>query len=193
VATARDTSGDPLSQLPEALRERLAPRVERLGYLGEFFVRAAPQPVPLAHFFDWTESLKDELPFRIVEAVALTIASRTGNDYERVQHERLALAGGMTVEEITAIESGNLGGVDTLSDAEVAAAALSRCVIDGFGRGCNPALLRLSRCTDERTAVACLMMIGRYVAHATMSNVWGLRPPVASPLDERGGPGARGD
>lgn len=173
--------------MPDALRERLAPRVERLGYLGAFFTHAAAQPEALACFFDWTETLKAALSPRMVEAIALTVASRTGNDYERVQHERLALAGGMTREEIVAIETGNLGRADTLTEAEGAAAALSRCLIDTFGQGCGPALLRLSRCTDEPTAVACLMTAARYIAHATMANAWGLQPPVTSPIDDQDG------
>jgi hypothetical protein len=173
-----------IDEMPVALRKRLEPRVERLGYLGEFFSRAAFQPEALCHFLDWTEALKEVLPIRMVESIALTIASRTGNDYERAQHEHLALSHGMTREEIEAIESGNLSRAGSLTEEEGAAAALSRCLTDGFGRGCGPALLRLSRCTDEETAVACLMMAARYLAHATLANAWALKPPVESPLDE---------
>ncbi|MBS1677611.1 MAG: carboxymuconolactone decarboxylase family protein [Actinobacteria bacterium] len=176
-----------LQELPPALRERLAPRVDRLGYLGEFFVRSAPQPEALCHFIDWTEALKEALPFRMTEAVALTVSCRTGNSYERAQHERLALKHGMTAEEIEAIESGNLASAPGLSDAENAAAALARCVVESYGRGCEPAVIRLARLTDEATAVACLALAGRYLAHATMVNAWGLRPPVSSPFEEPDG------
>lgn len=179
--------GSPLDDLAPILRERLSARVDRLGYLGEFFVRAASQPVALAHFIDWTEALKTELPFRVTEAIALTISARTGNDYERVQHERLALANGMSREEIEAIESGRMGRVESLSETEVAAAALCRCLLDDNGRGCEPALRRLARCADEATAVAALMMAGRYLAHATMANAWGLKPPLPSPLEPESG------
>jgi Carboxymuconolactone decarboxylase family len=171
-----------LDEMPAELRELLQPRVERLGYLGEFFQRGAHQPDALAAFYRWTEALKAALPFRVVEAIALTVATRTGNDYERVQHERLALAGGMSRDEITALQRMRGGICQTLADEEVAAAALARCLLEDFGRGCDSALLRLSRLLGEAGAVGCLMLAARYVAHATMANAWGLRAPVESPL-----------
>ncbi|HYC81358.1 MAG TPA: carboxymuconolactone decarboxylase family protein [Solirubrobacterales bacterium] len=173
----------PFDDLPEPLRERLAPRVERLGYLGEFFQRAAHQPRALAEFFDWTEALKAALPPRVVEAIALTVATRAGNDYERVQHERLALKTGMSKDEVLALESGRTGDVETIVPLEAAAAALARCLVDEIGAGCQPALLRLSRLGGEPFAVACLMTAARYIAHAAMANAWELKPPVGSPFD----------
>lgn len=163
--------------MPPELQELLRPRVERLGYLGEFFQRAGHQPEALTHFYRWTETLKDVLPFRLVEVVALTVATKTGNDYERVQHERLALQGGMAQAEIDALKAMRPGACHTLADQEIAAATLARCALDDTGRGCNPALLRLSRLIGEPGAVGCLMLIGRYVAHATMANAWNLRVP----------------
>src|SRR2546421_525674 len=80
-----------LEQMDAALAALLQPRMERLGYLGEFFRCAAHQPEPLQHFLRFTESLKTVLPDRITEVVALTVASQLENAYERVQHERLAL------------------------------------------------------------------------------------------------------
>jgi AhpD family alkylhydroperoxidase len=104
-----------LEDMPPDLQELLRPRVERLGYLGEFFQRAAHQPDALAAFHRWTEALKDALPFRVVEAIALTVATQTGNNYERVQHEHLALAGGMSREEIVALERMRAGTCVTLT------------------------------------------------------------------------------
>jgi alkylhydroperoxidase/carboxymuconolactone decarboxylase family protein YurZ len=171
------------ADLPAELQDLLRPKVERLGYLGEFFQRSAEQPEALAAFITWTETLKDALPFRITEAIALAVAVRTGNEYERVQHQRLALARGMTREEIVALERGRADGCLTLTDEETAAAALARCVLDDFGRGCESALLRLGRLIGEAAAVACLMLTARYLAHSTMVNAWGLQPPVVSPLE----------
>jgi alkylhydroperoxidase family enzyme len=172
-----------LQEMPPELQELMRPRVDRLGYLGEFFQRAAHQPDALAAFFRWTEALKEALPFRLVEAIALTIATHTHNDYERVQHERLALANGMSRDEIVALERMRAGTCATLDEEEAAAAALARCLLDDFGRGCDSALLRLSRLLGEPGAVACLMIAARYMAHATMANAWALKPPVPSPLD----------
>jgi hypothetical protein len=60
-----------LGDMPPELQDPLRPRVERLGYLGELFERAAHQPEALAAFYRWTESLKTALPFRIVEAFGM--------------------------------------------------------------------------------------------------------------------------
>src|SRR5688572_28900322 len=81
-----------LGDLPPALAATLAPRVARLGYLGEFFQCAAHQPEALGAFIAFTERSKDDLPFELVEIIALTCAVWMGNAYERHQHERLCLA-----------------------------------------------------------------------------------------------------
>lgn len=174
----------PFDELPEPLRSTLRPRVERLGYLGGFFQHAAHQPEALLHFIHWTETLKAALPFRIAEVLALTIAAETDNEYERVQHERLALANGFTVEEVTSLVTGRAASCASLSATEVASATLASCVVATHGRGCQAALVRLARLVDEPTAVACLMLTSRYVAHSVMSNAWDLPAPVPSPLEE---------
>ena len=66
----------------------MRPRVERLGYLGEFFQCAANVPDALLAFDVFTAALKRALPDRVTEVVALTVATRLGNAYERHQHER---------------------------------------------------------------------------------------------------------
>lgn len=45
-------------ELEPKLREALRPRVERLGYLGEFFRCAGHAPDVLRHFMAMTEALK---------------------------------------------------------------------------------------------------------------------------------------
>lgn len=173
-----------LDEMPAELQELLSPRVERLGYLGEFFQYASLQPESLAHFIRWTETLKEALNHRLVEAIALTIASRTNNEYEQVQHERLALKTGFSEEEIRCLIDPRAPSCATLTREELAAAALAGCIVDGLGTGCEPALLRLTRLVGEEEAVGCLMMAARYLAHAVMSNTWRLRAPVPSPLAE---------
>jgi alkylhydroperoxidase family enzyme len=170
--------------LPEGLRERLGPRVERLGYLGEFFQVGAHQPDALTGFHQFTEALKAALPSRLVEIIALTVATRTGNAYERVQHERLALTLGFPLDEVRAIvERGSEApGLDPL---ERAVADLASEVCSAQGRACL-SYDEVEVLADDAVAVGCLMMASRYLAHATMSNTWGLEPPVASPLAEAG-------
>jgi alkylhydroperoxidase family enzyme len=171
-----------LADLPSPLRERLAPRVDRLGYLGAFFTHAGHQPDALLHFYEFTEALKAALPERVVEIIALTIAGDTGNAYERIQHERLALKIGMDADEVRALSHGTLHAFPSFSPAERAAHTLATCVTRRFGSGCEPAFLRLKRVVGDEVAVACLLLAGRYVAHATVANVWRLELPVESPF-----------
>jgi alkylhydroperoxidase family enzyme len=166
--------------LPEDLRELLRPRVERLGYLGEFFQVAAHQPEALAAFVQYTEALKHALPDRLVESIALTIASESGNAYEQVQHERLALKLGFAEDEVAALVTPGAA-LDGFSAAERAAIDLARQVLAARGRAC-PAYDDLERLEGEQVAVGCLMTAVRYLAHATMANTWDLSAPVESPL-----------
>jgi len=170
----------PFEELPEELRARLQSRVERLGYLGEFFQLAAHQPEALAGFIDFTEALKRALPERLVEVIALTAASETGNAYERVQHERLALTLGFSESEVRSLVAHGAS-LEAFSPAELAAIEVARQVCGARGHAC-PAYDNLEQLVGEDIAVGCLMTAVRYLAHATMANTWGLAPPVASPL-----------
>jgi len=171
----------PFERMPDPLCERLRPRVERLGYLGEFFQVAAHQPEALAGFMDFTEALKVTLPPRLVETIALTVAVQTGNDYERVQHEHLALKVGLDLDEVRALAVSELP-ADRFSETERSAAALARDVVAARGGRCTDRYDALEALAGPEAAVGCLMTAARYLAHATMANTWGLRPPVASPV-----------
>jgi hypothetical protein len=72
-----------LADLSIELQQLLRRRVDRLGYLGEFFQAMGHQPEALAHFVGWTESLKRALPKNLTELIALTVSTRAENDYER--------------------------------------------------------------------------------------------------------------
>lgn len=182
MASHQSTRRLSYEELAPPLREMLAARVDRLGYLGEFFQRAGHQPEALMHFIAWTEALKQSVPFRLVEVVALTIASETRNDYERVQHERLALLNGFTSEEVVSLAANRAASCPTFAPEEVAVAMLAHCLADNHGNGCDAALLRLRRIIGEPMSVGCLMVAARYLAHAAMANAWQLTPPVGSPL-----------
>ena len=173
-------------ELGDGLKARLRGRVERLGYLGEFFQVAAQQPTALGHFVDFTEELKEVLPARQVEVIALTISSRTENVYERVQHERLARVIGFTTREIEALERGTVTCADGFTEGECAIADLAQAVVAAGGKGCPNAYQRVRELTDEASAVALLMMCSRYLAHASISNTWRLAPPVPSIFDAAG-------
>jgi hypothetical protein len=177
----------PFEQLTPDLRELLAPRVQRLGYLGEFFAVAGHQPEVLAHFYRFTESLKEVLPWRLTEVIALTVAALTGNAYERVQHERLALTLGMEAATVAALARGEADreGVE-LCDSERGAVRVAQEMVVSLGHAGRVALMELAELTDEQTAVGCALLAGRYLAHAAISNAFGLRPPAASPFAEHG-------
>src|SRR5258708_39733101 len=76
-------------KLHPELEAFLQPRIERLGYLGEFFQCTAHQPEALLSFLEFTDHLKHALPNNLTEVVSLTVAQLMNNRYERVQHERL--------------------------------------------------------------------------------------------------------
>jgi alkylhydroperoxidase family enzyme len=179
-----------LADMPDALQARLAPRVARLGYLGEFFRVAAHQPEALQHFVAFTEALKAALPPRTVEIVALTVATLTGNDYERVQHERLALDTCMTETEVRQVIEGTLT-EPTFTDGERLAAEVAATIVATRGRAAEEPLAELTQTTDTNYAVAVVLTVARYLAHAAAANAWQLTPPVPSPLDQCHAEGTR--
>lgn len=172
----------PYEQLPDALRAELTARVDRLGYLGGFFSLAAHQAEPLLHFTRFTEAVKAALPEPISDLVALAAAADAGNDYELVQHIRLARTHGHPDAWIRAAAYGEVPGTpteDQLAPGErdvraLAAAALGGATTDAELRAAIASL-------GDTATVGVLLLLGRYAAHSVMSRVLHLRPPV--PLD----------
>lgn len=174
----------PLEAMDPELGEMLRPRVQRLGYLGEFFQVAALQPAALKSFYRLTEDLKKALPDRLTEVVALTVASVMGNAYERVQHERLSLKlgfGEAWVRDVLARHPSD--SATSLSDSERAAQALALGVLERGGRDTRRELTAAVKAVGPEQAVALLLLIGRYTTHAQFVNCLELAPPVASPLE----------
>lgn len=171
--------------MPAELWRQLQPRVERLGYLGEFFRCAAHQPQALQAFMTFTEDLKQALPDRLSEVTALSVSSLLDNPYERVQHERLSLKLGFGEEWLRAVLALSPGAVGVLSGQERAVQELVIAVVERRGHGTQAELEAVVRALGHAPAIAVLMLIGRYVTHALMVNSLGLAPPVASPLEAR--------
>ncbi len=174
-----------LEQMDAALAAMLQPRVQRLGYLGEFFRCAALQSEPLQHFLRFTESLKMALPDRTTEVVALTVASQLENQYERVQHERLSLKLGFTeawIRDVLRREPQNTA--TALAADERAVQALALAVIAQHGHGVGRELDAVVLALGAPAAIAVLFLVGRYVTHAQIVNALELAPPVASPLEK---------
>jgi alkylhydroperoxidase family enzyme len=170
------------AELEPTLAEALRPKVERLGYLGEFFQYAAHQPQALASFHRLTEDLKEALPDNLTELVALSVASLMGNAYERVQHERLALKLGFSeawVREVLTLRAVSGG---ELSEAERLIQKLALAVVERRGHGTADELEAVVETVGHEQAVGVLLLIGRYVMHALVANCLALGPPVSSPL-----------
>ena len=174
----------PYDALDHDLAELLRPRVERLGYLGEFFQVGAHQPEALGHFIRFTEALKTALPARLSEIVALTVSCKLGNDYERVQHERLSLKLGFSQEWIRAVERLTPDDSDLLEADERAAQALVLSVVESLGRASSAAASRYASIADPALLIGVLLATGRYLAHAALCNTIGIAAPFRSPLSE---------
>jgi hypothetical protein len=172
----------PYEKLPPQLKDELRAKVERLGYLGEFFQIGAHQPEALYHFNRFTETLKKALPDNIVELLALTLSCWSGNDYERVQHERLALKMDLSREWVLDVERLAPDSAAHLSDMEKAVQRLALAVAKSQGRDAKAeADSFLALAGPERT-MAVMMTIARYLAHSAICNTFKFAPPVASPF-----------
>ena len=173
-----------LEDFPPEVSERLAPRVKRLGYLGEFFKCAAHQPEALAAFIDFTESGKGSLPPNMVELIALTVSSWTKNGYERNQHERLSVRLGLGRDWVQAVNALAPDTQTALSEEERRLQELVLCVLESNGHDA-PAMFEdhVARYGAEQ-AMAILMVIGRYAVHGLIVNTLALKPPVPSIFDD---------
>ena len=172
----------PYDRLPLLLQDELRAKVERLGYLGEFFQVCAHQAEALYHFNRFTELLKTALPVNLVELLALTISSWSGNAYERVQHERLALKNGLSADWVRDVIRLDPDRATHLREDEQQVQRLALTMAESQGREADAAKV-LALLGQEKT-VAVLMTVGRYLAHSAISNTLDLAPPVSSPLEE---------
>ncbi|MGH9086549.1 MAG: hypothetical protein ACRDYZ_00265 [Acidimicrobiales bacterium] len=175
-------------ELDPPLRTALAAKVERLGYLGEFFAVAGHQPAATTAFQRFTEALKAALPAELTEAVALGVAAALDNAYERTQHERLAAALGFPVGWIAAATG--RGDPAVLGEAAGAARRLALAMLEDHGHGAAGELARAVDVLGEDQAAGVLLTVGRYVAHAVVSNTLELAAPVGGVVDgAHDGPG----
>jgi alkylhydroperoxidase family enzyme len=171
----------PLSfdQLPASIADRLRPKYERLGYLGEFFARTAHQESALAAFIDFTDAAKGDLDLTVVELIALTVATMKNVDYERNQHERLAVKLGFGEDWVAEVErldpeAARLGPLER---------RVQKLVIAAVRQDGNDVTAELDAVVDllgPARAVAVLMVMARYTTHAMLVNCLGIQSPVSS-------------
>lgn len=169
-------------KMPPELRAFLAPRVKRLGYLGEFFQCTAHQPAALLSFLEFTEHLKHALSENLTEVVVLSVAMMLKNDYERIQHESLCFKLGFTPEWLDAVKSLR-GASPTLTDQEQ---AVQRFTVAAVKRNGHDTAFELEAMVDligVEQSVAVMMLIGRYMLHALIVNSLNLSPPTRALAD----------
>lgn len=173
-------------ELPAPIAERLRAKYERLGYLGEFFAATAHQEAALAAFIDFTEAAKGDLTTPLVELVVLTVACMEGVDYERNQHERLSLKLGLPRAWVAAVERLDPA-VGELDDRERIVQTFVMAAVARKGREVEAELSAMVSALGHRDAVAVLMLMARYVAHALLVKTLGIGAPVPSIFDESPG------
>jgi alkylhydroperoxidase family enzyme len=172
-------------QLAPNVRDVLAARVERLGYLGEFFKCAAAQPGILVPFMEMTAALKAALPDRLTETGALTVATLMDNAYERNQHERLSRKLGFGEAWIAAVERVSPDDVTDMSDDECAVQRLIIAMVARRGKDVSHELDAVVDAIGPDAAIAILFLVGRYVTHALIVNAMGLAPPVPTIFEDQ--------
>ncbi len=175
----------PFEKLPPELQHELGSKFRRLGYLGEFFQVSAHQPEALGHFIRFTETLKDALPMNLVELLALTISTWSGNGYERVQHERLSLKSGQSEAWVRDVEALAPDEATNLDATEKAVQRLALAVAKTQGRGAQSEADAFLKLSDPAMLMGVLLTIGRYLAHSAICNTLQLAAPVPSPLGAR--------
>lgn len=170
-------------QLPPEIAGALRAKYERLGYLGEFFAATAHQPAALKAFIDFTELSKGELDMRLVELIALTVATMKDVAYEKHQHERLAVRLGYGREWVADVENLMPERAPRLTDVERSVQRYLIAAIAQDGAGTAPLLDEIVECLGVERAVAVLFVLGRYVSHAVIVNSLGIAAPVSSIFD----------
>ena len=172
-------------KLHPELEAFLRPRIERLGYLGEFFQCTAHQPEALLSFLEFTNHLKHALPNNLTEVVSLSVAQLMDNSYERVQHERLSLKLGFGETWVREVLSLSADGKGILSEQEALVQRLVVAVINRKGHGTTRELEAVIQSIGPPMTIAILMLIGRYMSHAMIVNSLDLDAPVPSPLETK--------
>lgn len=172
-------------EFPEGLKAALKPKVDRLGYCGEIWQVGANLPKSMLSFCNMTEDLKDEMPMKLVELTALTVAGVMGNEYEKNQHERLSDKLGYGREWIAEVNRLNPAEAKAMSDDEKKVQKFIIAAIYRRGQDSKALFEDAARAIGPKAATGVLLSIGRCIQHAIFRNVLELAPPVASLFAEK--------
>jgi alkylhydroperoxidase family enzyme len=174
-------------QLPAKLAATLAPRVARLGYLGEFFQRTAHQPDVLLSFHEFTEAGKRAVGEGLTELVALTVSTELGNTYERNQHEHRSIALGRSRAWVADVERRRPAAAELLDDEERRAQTAVLAAVRDRRTAAQESLDRYATRYGAAAAIALLFVTGRYLAHGLVVRALGIQPPVPSIFEDGSG------
>jgi hypothetical protein len=173
-----------MSELDPRIQQALEPKVKRLGYLGEFFRCTGHQPEVLLAFNTMTEALKEALPDRLTELVAITVTLKTGNDYERHQHEQLSVKLGFGRDWVAAVSRLEPTHGSELEEDERAVQRLTLAMLAHSGKGVQSELKDVIELIGQERAIAVLMSVGRYLVHGLVVNALELAAPVPSVFEK---------
>ena len=173
-----------LNELSPELQEALHPRVNRLSYLGELFRCLGHQPEALLAFMEFTGASKGALDQRLVEVIALTVATMKDNHYERNQHERLSVRLRFGREWVAGVEALDPDRAGLMDKADKTVQRFVIATVEQDGKGVSELLNDVVDAFGHVQAVAVLMVVARYVTHAVMVNSLALDPPVPSIFED---------
>ncbi len=173
--------------MKSSLKEAFRARVERLGYLGDFYRCSAYQPEALAHFDSFTNAAKTSIEPKLVELIALTVASRFEVAYERNQHERLSVRlgyGRAWVRDIVALDPNASHHLDS-SERDLQHWLLA--AIERHGRDSDGEAAAFFADMPPNQVVGIMFVAMRFIAHAFAVNMLGLISPVPSIFEDEFG------
>ncbi|MCQ8193737.1 carboxymuconolactone decarboxylase family protein [Streptomyces rugosispiralis] len=160
-----------VAELPDGLRNRLAERADRLGYINGFLAVGLHHPGAVLALLEMTEQLKAALDPTHVLIVALATHQALGNEYERAQYLDVARDHGMSEAWINAAQG---RAVHVLNSAEEAVRRLTLTVV--FASPPIPAMTAAGEHLDDPALVAIVHLAARFVATSRISHALGLRP-----------------
>jgi alkylhydroperoxidase family enzyme len=175
-----------LEKCTPEIQDMLRPVVDRLGYFGEFFQVAGHLPAALQEFMAYTGAVKSPLDLRQNEVLALSTCAEAGGDYERIQHERLALNSGLDPNWIAEVIGKHTPTPSLLSAEDKALRDLAIATVQRDGRDVGAEISIVAELLGPEKAMAVVFQITRFQMISTLTKMFEMSLPVTSIFDEKG-------
>ncbi len=166
------------------IQEMLRPVTDRLGYFGEFFQVVGHLPDALQAFMAYTGTVKSPLSLQQNEVLALSTCTAAGGDYERIQHERLALKSGLDREWIAELTGRSAPSPSLLSEEDAALRDLAVAVVTRDGRDVGAEIDRVAGLLGAEKTIAVVLQITRFQTISTLCKMFEMSLPVDSIFEE---------